>query len=98
MKDRVVALVDAHNYIQMIGPGETLEIERSGQYKQFGEYISVFPYGGIATGVTMKGFKYPLDRATVTGFNTLTVSNEIVEDVAQISINQGYLIICETRD
>ena len=96
--DREVILVDDRNYIQMLAPGWTLELEKDGKYGQFGKYVSVFPYGGIASGVTMKGFKYPLHRATLAGFNTLTVSNEIVGDFASIHVAEGYLIVCESRD
>ncbi|WP_028243555.1 thiamine diphosphokinase [Pseudobutyrivibrio ruminis] len=93
--DRDVILVDERNYILMLAPGWTLELEKG---NQFGKYISVFPYAGIADGVTMKGFKYPLHRATLEGFNTLTVSNEIVDDFATIHVAEGYLIVCESRD
>ena len=93
--DRDVILVDERNYILMLAPGWTLELEKG---NQFGKYISVFPYAGTASGVTMKGFKYPLHRATLEGFNTLTVSNEIVEDYASIYVAEGYLIVCESRD
>ena len=53
---------------------------------------------GPVSGLTMEGFKYPLSDATLEGFNTLTVSNEIVDETATISIGEGYLIICETTD
>ena len=96
--DREVILVDDRNYIQMLAPGWTLELEKDGKFGQFGKYVSVFPYGGIASGVTMKGFKYPLHRATLEGFNTLTVSNEIVDNFATIHVAEGYLIVCESRD
>ena len=96
--DREVILVDDRNYIQMLAPGWTLELEKDGKFGQFGKYVSVFPYGGIASGVTMKGFKYPLHRATLEGFNTLTVSNEIVDNFATIHVAEGYLIGCASRD
>lgn len=98
LNDRFVIMVDPNNYIQMLGPKETLEIEKSGELGQFGKYVSVFPYGGKASGVTMKGFKYPLNRATLEGFNTLTVSNEIEAQVAEIYVDSGYLIVCESID
>lgn len=97
-KDRQVVIVDEYNYIQMISARETLEIDKSGPEGQFGDYISVFPYGGKAVGVTMTGFKYPLEDATLEGFNTLTVSNEIVEEMGTITLKEGYLVVCESRD
>ena len=94
-KERRVKIVDECNSIQMIASGEKLELAKN---TQFGKYISVFPYGGTCTGVTLNGFKYPLTDATVEGFNTLTVSNELVESEGFISLENGYLIICESKD
>lgn len=98
LKQRKVVIVDEYNYIQMISAGQVLDLSREGEEAQFGHYVSIFPYGGKATGVTMTGFKYPLENATIEGFNTLTVSNEITEEVGSISLKEGYLIVCETRD
>ena len=94
-KNRNVIIVDEYNYIQMITAGQVKQIKRS---EQFGKYVSVFPYLGKASGVTMTGFKYPLSKATLEGFNTLTVSNEILEERATIELTAGYLIVCESRD
>ena len=98
LKQRKVVIVDEYNFIQMISAGQTLSLSREGEEAQFGRYVSIFSYGGKATGVTMTGFKYPLENATIEGFNTLTVSNEITEEVGCISLKEGYLIVCETRD
>ena len=95
INDRKVYIADEHNFIQIIGQASVLEIDREGQ---FGKYVSVFPYMEKASGVTMSGFKYPLTDATLEGFNTLTVSNEIVEEHATIEIKSGYLIVCESMD
>ncbi|WP_033153830.1 thiamine diphosphokinase [Pseudobutyrivibrio ruminis] len=98
LKQRKVVIVDEYNYIQMISAGQVLNLSREGEGAQFGHYVSIFSYGGNATGVTMTGFKYPLENATIEGFNTLTVSNEITEEVGSITLKEGYLIVCETRD
>ncbi|MCR5581599.1 MAG: thiamine diphosphokinase [Pseudobutyrivibrio sp.] len=92
---RRVALVDSHNLIRMISGGDRLSMSKP---DSFGRYVSFFPYDGKAYGVTLKGFKYPLSEATLEGFNTLTVSNEIVDGVAHVTLDKGYLIVCESRD
>ncbi len=94
-KGRNITLLDSHNKITAIPPASTITIDRD---LQFGKYISVFPYMGVVTGLTMTGFKYPLDKVRLEGFNTLTVSNEIVDNQAMISTESGYLIIMETKD
>ena len=93
--NRKIYLVDGLNRLQMIKAPEKITIKKASQH---GKYISVFPYMGPVSGLTMEGFKYPLSDATLEGFNTLTVSNEIVDETATISFGDGYLIICETTD
>ena len=95
LADRAVTMVDSHNLVQMIGAGETLQIKKE---SQFGKYVSVFPYMEIVNGLTMTGFKYPLSNEKVEGFNTLTVSNELLADIGEISIKTGKLIIMQTKD
>ena len=92
---RRIFLMDSHNRICGLGPGGRLVINRAGQY---GKYISVFPYMGRTSGVTLEGFKYPLRDAVLEGFDTLTVSNEIIEEQGVIALVDGYLIIMETMD
>ena len=92
---RAVIMLDGHNSVQMIEPGEEYVVER--EYK-FGKYVSVFPYMGPVRGLNMKGFKYPVSNGVIEGFNTLTVSNELAADEGVISIDQGYLVVIESMD
>lgn len=99
-KGRCIKLVDRYNIIEILGPKDEYVVEPE---SQFGKYISVFPFMGPVTGLTMSGFKYPLEDYTLEGFNTLTVSNELSYDIkngdyAKIFIESGYLIVMETRD
>lgn len=93
--NRKVFLLDETNRIQMLKAGELLELDKANQY---GKYVSVFPFMGTVKGLTMKGFKYPLENEDILGFNTLTVSNEIVDAKAVISFEEGHLIVMETKD
>ena len=92
---RVVTMLDSHNSIQMIQPGETYVVEKG---YEFGKYISVFPYMGPVKGLNMKGFKYPVKDGEIQGFSTLTVSNELLEDEGEITIEEGTLIVIESLD
>ena len=89
----LIQLVDKHNRIRMIS--DSLEIEKS---EQFGSYVSVLPVKGDAKGVTLEGMKYPLENADIACFSSLGVSNEIVDEVAKISVEQGVLLVIESRD
>ena len=88
-----IFMLDAHNRIRMID--RDLRILKSEQY---GDYISLIPHGGDVCGLTLRGMKYPLERATLTTDVSLGVSNEIVEDEAWISFSAGRLLVLETRD
>ncbi|SCZ76727.1 thiamine diphosphokinase [Pseudobutyrivibrio xylanivorans] len=92
---RMVTMMDSHNSIQMIQPGETYVVEKD---YQFGKYISVFPYMGPVKGLNMTGFKYPVKDGEIQGFSTLTVSNELAEDEGVITIEEGTLIVIESVD
>ena len=86
-------LLDAHNRICMIDHSVTLK-----KKEQYGNYLSLIPYNGNVTGVTLKGLKYPLHDYTMGGFNSLGISNEIVDDEASIELTSGLLLVIESRD
>lgn len=88
-----IQLLDKHNRIRMIS--DSVEITKT---EQFGNYVSILPVKGDAKGVTLEGMKYPLQNTDVASFSSLGVSNEIVADVARISVQQGLLLIIESRD
>jgi len=93
--NRRAFLVDEKNRIQMIGPGHSVTIPKQTQY---GKYISVFPYMSESAVIDMEGVKYPLKNYEANGFTSLTVSNEIIDETATISVRNGYLIVMETCD
>lgn len=88
-----IQLVDAHNRIRMI-KGEMFLQKK----EQFGNYVSFLPIDGSATGVTLEGFKYPLKDAVIPSFSSLGISNEVVEEQAKIIIENGILLMIESRD
>lgn len=86
-------ILDAYNRIRMLN--RRLCIKRSEQY---GKYVSLFPFGQAVTGLTLKGFKYPLQNYELQCYHSLGVSNEISEDEAEISFEEGILLMVESRD
>ena len=66
--------------------------------EQFGNFVSLLPYSGEVKNVTLKGFKYPLENYTMGSFSSLGISNEIVEEVAEILLEEGILLVIEARD
>lgn len=94
LQERIaIQLVDANNRIRMINKSFCLMKE-----EQFGNFVSLLPYFGEVKGVTLKGFKYPLENYTMGTFSSLGISNEIVEEKAEILFEEGILLVIEARD
>ena len=84
---------DGYNRIRYINSTSTL-IPRSGF-----KYLSVIALTEKLKGVSIEGCKYPLKNATLFCANqSLSVSNEILENCALISIRKGEAFIIESRD
>lgn len=66
--------------------------------EQYGNFVSLLPFTEKVSGLTLKGFKYPLDRITLTAGSSLGISNEIKDDEAQIELTDGILLVIESRD
>lgn len=89
-----IVLVDAYNYMSLIESGMILKKE-----EQFGKYVSFFPIKGEVTGLTLKGFKYPLNSYTLKVEDSgLTVSNEISDPEAEVTFETGKLLMIMSRD
>lgn len=86
-------LVDEHNRICLIDEPVTIRKD-----EQMGKYVSFLPFTDRVEGVTLKGFKYPLDDYTMTKGRSIGVSNEIAEDEAWVSLYRGILIMIQSKD
>lgn len=65
-----------------------------GEYTLAGEpevYVSLLPAGERVTGITLSGFAYPLQNATLTHTFPLGVSNEFCEKTATLRFETGAL-------
>lgn len=86
-------IVDDHNRIRLVNDALTLDRE-----EQFGEFVSLLPFTDTVEGITLKGFEYDVEDWTMNSGLARGVSNEIKEEVAEISMRSGILILFETRD
>ena len=59
--------------------------------------LSLFCMGADAHGVTIKGLQYPLHSGTLTAGFPLGVSNHFVEQAAEISVEEGSLLVIYDR-
>lgn len=63
-----------------------------------GENVSVFPVSGAALGVTLEGFEYPLEGATLEAGDTLGFHNELAGGEAWVSVGDGVVLVIQESD
>lgn len=87
------SILDENNKIYLINSSTQIE-----KCLAYGNYVSLIPLTTTVTGITLKGFKYPLKNYTLEIGKSLGVSNEIVDNLATIELNKGTLIVVESKD
>ena len=86
-------ILDEYNRIYLINKEMTLSKD-----KVYGKYISLIPLTSMIEGLTLTGFKYPLNHYTLPIGTSLGISNEMIEDIAHIEMKKGILIVIESKD
>lgn len=61
-------------------------------------YISLLPFSFEVTGVTLEGFKYPLNNAAIKVGESIGISNVLLDDVGKINIKSGILLVIRSSD
>lgn len=87
-------LLHRNNRIRLMTGEEGEMVLQSGGY----QYISLLALTDQVEGVTLTGFRYPLQNAVLTRSNPLGISNELLTKAARIRIQAGKLLIIESRD
>ncbi|QKG84668.1 thiamine diphosphokinase [Kroppenstedtia pulmonis] len=87
-------LLHRNNRIRLLTGGEGEMVLQSRGY----QYISLLALTERVEGVTLTGFRYPLQNAVLTRSNPLGISNELLTKAARIQIQSGKLLIMESRD
>lgn len=84
-------IIDEYNEIRQIVAGVT--IVEKGEWN----YMSLVPISERLC-VSLKGFKYPLDRAVIDQASTVTISNEIIAEQGEIDLHEGMAFLILARD
>ncbi|MBB3127911.1 thiamine pyrophosphokinase [Paenibacillus rhizosphaerae] len=85
------ALLDRNNYMTLTG--SSIEVQDRG-YK----YVSLLPMTPEVTGITLTGFQYPLDNATLKIGESLGISNQLTGSQGTISVEGGLLLVIQSND
>lgn len=84
-------IIDAHNIIWLTNSELTLP-------RQPYPYISLLPLSMTVTGITLKGFAYPLTDATLQIGQSLAISNQFDAEEGTVTVRDGYLLVICSRD
>lgn len=60
-----------------------------------GEFVSLVPVHGTALGVTTEGLRYPLHDEPLEAGTSRGVSNELLGDIARVSVRGGVLLVVQ---
>lgn len=85
------SIMDANNYITLTGSHAVVE-ERGYTY------VSLLPLTPEVTGITLQGFQYPLENATLKLGQSLAVSNVLIAASGTVTIESGLLLIIQSKD
>lgn len=101
--DHTIANIQSLAYIAdhggegfLVGENESFTLIKNSSitlHSEKGKTLSVFAYGGIAEGISIKGAVYETDNLTLTPFFPLGVSNKFKENTAMVGVKNGCVLI-----
>lgn len=91
-KNIQIRIINENNETRLIN--RDTEVYKDNRYK----YLSLIPLTTKVEGVTLKGLKYLLDNATLYIGDSIGVSNEQFDDIAEIKMKNGILILIRSID
>ncbi|WP_312699622.1 thiamine diphosphokinase [Sedimentibacter sp.] len=86
-----IQIIDNNNFIQIVKDTMTIPFRKN-------YYVSLIPLSESIEGLTLEGFKYPLNNVNVERGSTLCVSNEISEDAGVIRLKKGSALVFISKD
>ena len=86
-KNKNALIVDDFSEIKIIKPGEKIKIQRGWKF------FSLINIAGTARGINITGAKYNLKDAEIKPEFQYGISNEILDDYAEICLREGVLLL-----
>lgn len=86
-------IIDKSNHIEWTEPG-THQVRNNPTYP----FISFIPFTTEVTGITLKGFYYPLENEKIGFGSTRTISNKLTGENGTYSYERGILLLIKSRD
>ena len=88
-----VNIYDARNRLYLLGGRKVFRRD-----ELYGKYISFLPMTETVEGLTLRGFKYPLQRRTIGLGTSLCISNELKREEGILELERGVLLCVEAHD
>lgn len=85
------AIQDKHNYMTLTTSEAVVE------HRNY-QYVSLLPLTHEVAGITLEGFMYPLNQATIRMGQSLGVSNKLLGTSGTVTIDSGLLLIIQSKD
>jgi thiamine pyrophosphokinase len=60
---------------------------------EVGQTVSIFPFPDAASGITLQGFKYPLEDGTMEAGKPYGISNRLAAPRGFLSVKSGCLLV-----
>ncbi len=86
-------MIDNNNYISIISDNADIKIK----YKK-NHFVSLVPVTEKLEGLTLEGFKYPLDNVQVQRGTAFLISNEIIQGEGRILLKKGTALVFVSKD
>lgn len=90
----LLKIIDSHNCIYAYDHSFTIHRKQL-VYKK---YLSLLAMGAKVNNLTIRGLKYQVENITLPLLSDLGVSNELLEEKAEITFSDGILLVIESRD
>lgn len=87
----VSKIVDERNEIQLVDRQLVIHRDRF-------RNISLLPFTQEVKGITLEGFQYPLQNATIRIGETIGISNILKEEIGKITVSSGILQVIKSND
>jgi len=88
-----VEIIDVQNRLYLAESG-VHSVEKSPEL----QYISFVPVTESVEGITLTGFKYPLNNRNISRGSTLCISNELIQSSGTFSFSNGILMVIRSSD
>jgi len=86
-------IIDNNNYISIISDNTDFKIKHKKHY-----FVSLVPVTEKLEGITLEGFKYPLNNVQVQRGTALLISNEIIQGEGRIILYKGTALVFVSKD